>query len=54
MKEYYNLLNRMHEGVLVVVRDHKIDSAGQEKTTTEIKFSNESAKKIFDSVGLQK
>ena len=47
MSEYYNLLNRMHEGVLVLVRDRNgiSNEDALEKTTTEIKFYNKSAKR---------
>ena len=39
MTEYYNLINRMHEGVLVLVRERS-GNEDQPKTTTEIKFFN--------------
>ena len=41
MSEYFNLINRMREGVLVLIRDP------QKCITTEIKFSNKSSEKIF-------
>ena len=44
MSEYFNLINRMREGVLVLIRDP------EESVTTEIKFSNKSSEKLFRSV----
>ena len=51
MSEYYNLLNRMHEGVLVLVRErNSINNEDVlEKTTTEIKFYNKSSEKMLRS-----
>ena len=39
MTEYYNLINRMHEGVLVLVRERS-GIEDQTKITKEIKFFN--------------
>ena len=41
MNEYFNLINRIHEGVLVIVRDSR------DPVTSEIKFYNKSCLKIF-------
>ena len=41
MSEYFNLINRIREGVLVLLRDP------DKPETTEIKFYNKSCWKIF-------
>ena len=46
MSEYSNLINRISEGVLVLVREYS-ESADQSNKTKEIKFSNKSSDKIF-------
>ena len=46
MGEYFNLINRMREGVLVLIRDPHNLAQG----TSEIKFSNKSSEKIFDTL----
>ena len=44
MSEYFNLINRMREGVLVLIRNQ-----GEAKDT-DIKFFNKSFLKIFDAL----